>query len=182
VAEERDHLTEGERREEKLGAPEPHSLRELEERVRFEQELHPIGKPLDLPKDGVALRRVSDSAIADEGAQFRIQRGNKDVGRLDVTYERSTGVATIDDFKILDPNERGRGTGTLALRQAEVDARSHGMHEMRGELSKVDTDLGDVPCQPAREKLADFYRKRGYEYEPVAGERSAIFGVVRKSL
>jgi GNAT superfamily N-acetyltransferase len=182
MSSERDHRPDGETPPENDRAAERRNLRGLEEHARFENQLKESGGPRETPEDRVSLRRVSPEVLDHEGGDFHIQRGSRDIGTMSLEYDHERRVATLVDFKIGDPADRGRGIGTESLRQAEAHAREQGMGEMRGELSRVDTDFSGEDPVRGRERLANFYRKNGYDVQLNDNERQPIFGSLRKRL
>ena len=179
---ERDRHHDGEVPPENRLDDERRRLREIEERARFESRRQETPIPTEGRREPVVLRSVTPDELSDEAAEFRIQHGSRDVGAMSLEHDQEKRVTTLVDFKIGDPRDRGQGIGSESLRQAESSARARGMSEMRGELSRVDTDIdGEDPAR-ARDRLAGFYRRNGYEVETHDDEHQPMFGSFRKKL
>jgi len=116
---------------------------------------------------------VNDSAWT--SAHIRLE--GERVGSVCVERDPVAKRSVIRDIAV-KPEHRGRGVGSEALRQVELDEKRRGMGEMTADLSHIDTD----GTEEGRKKLAGFWKRRGYSIERCEAEEAPIFATARKRL
>ena len=107
-----------------------------------------------------------------------IRVGGERVGHVCTEYDPEARTGVVRDI-VVEPQYRGRGVGSEALRRVEADAGRRGARELSVELSDVDTG----GTEEGRERLARFWERGGYEIDQHDDTASpGIFATGRKRL